>query len=136
MTTLPYTEGQLIYLTEITDMDRLIAHLTERVQQAPGAPEKGGFVWFFQQSADEDIPSLAVGIRDHRGALAWYDEENEFVPINGTNSTHADYFTWDAHHFSFPPSCEVPIELVHEAVREYVRTGARPACVEWRLDES
>lgn len=89
-----------------------------------------------QNSPEEDVPSLAVGMRRDRGALLWCEQDDKFVPVTGTNSGHADYFTWDSHHFCFSPGGEEPIDVVHEAVREYVRTTQRPTCVEWQLDES
>ncbi|SDL21558.1 Immunity protein Imm1 [Lentzea albidocapillata subsp. violacea] len=133
MTALSVLQRQEVYAVEVSDIDELISDMSEFVRQAE--TNSSGFVWFFQNSPDEAVPSLVVGMRRDRGALMWCEQDEGFVPVAGANLDHADYFTWDSHHFCFPPGSEVQINLVHEAVQEYVRTGQRPACVEWRLDE-
>ncbi|WP_433043009.1 Imm1 family immunity protein [Dactylosporangium sp. CS-033363] len=36
------------------------------------------------------------------------------------------------HAREFPPRCEVPIELVRQAFKEFIAGGgAKPACVQW-----
>ncbi|MEU3275204.1 Imm1 family immunity protein [Saccharomonospora sp. NPDC006951] len=37
----------------------------------------------------------------------------------------------DGHSFTQEPRSELPVETVYAAVREYVTTGQRPACVQW-----
>ncbi|SES44464.1 Imm1 family immunity protein [Actinokineospora terrae] len=91
-----------------------------------------GTVWWLSHITPEHDHCLTVGVRGHLGALTWDEEPGgTWIPANGTNTTHADYFTPDGDHNPQLPGTEVPYELVLEAVTEFIHTGARPRCVAW-----
>lgn len=101
---------------------------------APRQKPECGLTWFFVPARGDlfdTSPSRALGVRGDVGALMWFTATHEFVPATGSNVDTTDYFVADGHHFGMPPGAELPIEQVRAALREYVRTGERPACVEW-----
>lgn len=104
----------------------LVAEL-RRVNEQHG--RQGAPCWFLYHR--EEFPGLTVGVHGDRGALYWDDLDTPATPVHGTNAEHVDYFTGGVHHYTFPPSAELPLEHVLAAVTEFVRTGQRPTCVEW-----
>jgi hypothetical protein len=63
--------------------------------------------------------------------LVWSEPTQSFLPDGGANEEDVDYFTWESHHYPQQPGSEIPIDLVYQAVTEYVATKQRPTCIEW-----
>ncbi|HEX3784003.1 MAG TPA: Imm1 family immunity protein [Pseudonocardiaceae bacterium] len=117
-------------ITDYHDPAVLVALLREANERPADAPE-GGFVWLFRLGTNSGDPTLALGARGEIGALAWYEDKDEFVPVNGLNEEDADcYWTWFGHEAPMPPRSEVPIEQVTAALDELIRTHRRPTCLE------
>ncbi|QIZ33484.1 Imm1 family immunity protein [Saccharopolyspora sp. ASAGF58] len=110
--------------------------LVDAIRQLSQDPELGcPWSWTLSSLRDDlpwyEQPALSVGVRDaETGALAWQDQP-PMVPANGTNTEPVDYWLGGLHHTPMDAHTELPMELVLRAVAEYVRTGERPACVEW-----
>jgi len=94
-----------------------------------------GTVWFLRHGSNPDTPGLTAGVRGDVGALDWFGETATEVPVDGRNSDDVDYFTPSGHHNAMPPGSELPVERVLEAVAEFVRTGVRPASIDWRPED-
>ena len=54
-----------------------------------------------------------VGVRGKVGVLEWFTPTKGYVPANGVNVDHVDYYTFDTHVMVMEPGAEVPIEQVH-----------------------
>lgn len=107
------------------DLDLVRIMRDEIVQHPDTAP-----CWMI--SHGDRFPMLAVGLRGEVGALMWDLGTSALVPVEGRNTTDADYFLGNRDHSPFPPGTELPAEQVLAAVDEYVRTRQRPTCVEWQ----
>lgn len=119
-----------IALSDVVDVDGLVDELVELDRRGDGS--EAGFVWSFGPRGEFDDIGLTVGVRGEIGAITWYDDEHAYVPESGLNTAHVDYFTWHGHHFPQDPGAEVPVEVAFTALREYIATGERPTCVNWR----
>ncbi|HEX3783576.1 MAG TPA: Imm1 family immunity protein [Pseudonocardiaceae bacterium] len=120
-------DGQ-IDVSQYDDPADLVAQLRE-VNERPDP----GFVWFLTVGSQEEDPTLVVGVRGEVGALAWYDDDGCFVPVDGLNEDHAEYWLWAGHEAPMRPHSEVPVDRVYAAVEELVRTHQRPLRIEWEL---
>ncbi|MFD5563541.1 Imm1 family immunity protein [Kitasatospora griseola] len=95
-----------------------------------------------------DRALLASGFPDHEvmvgvsrdrnsGMLAFMDGDvgNIFTVGESGNESEAAYFL-AGHPMEYPESCEVPIALVREALKEFLLTGGKvPKCVEWKTSD-
>ncbi|ONI87981.1 hypothetical protein ALI22I_19705 [Saccharothrix sp. ALI-22-I] len=92
-----------------------------------------GRAWLLRAGVEDDLPTLAVGMRGEVGALEWIDHAGggRFVPVDGLNPDWAEYFLWGGIDQGMPPRAELPVQRVLEAVSEFVRTGRRPTSVDW-----
>ncbi|MDR7301004.1 Imm1 family immunity protein [Haloactinomyces albus] len=122
------------------DLSRLpdsidLAALIRQAQQDPQLGSTCSWVLSFSQEGVPwyMTPALLVGVRGDVGAVAWSDEP-PMVPTNGTNPEPVDYWLGGLHHTPMEPHTEIPIEQALAAVDEFVRTGQRPTCVEWRTE--
>ncbi|MEV4731844.1 Imm1 family immunity protein [Saccharopolyspora sp. NPDC049426] len=48
----------------------------------------------------------------------------------GRNADRVEYYTYDTHVMVMAAGAEVPLATARDALREYLRTGQRPTCVE------
>lgn len=116
------------------DTDTLVRTLRELSERdaARSAVSSSGFCWFFSAEPDDwEADSLVVGVRGNVGALEWFTPRQGYVPADGLNQEHIEYYTYDTHVMVLPPGAEIPIGTMCDALREYARTGQRPTCVEW-----
>lgn len=127
----------------MTDTADVLNEITIDIDQVPEGTNLVALIGTAARDAEPDwgtswvltatggMPQLVVGVRGERGALAWY-EPAETVPAHGLNHEPADYSLADMHHTPMPPGSELPIAEVLTAVSEFIRTGQRPTCVQWR----
>ncbi|MBM7770877.1 hypothetical protein JOD54_001081 [Actinokineospora baliensis] len=85
---------------------------------------------------EEEGPTLAFGVNNAVGFLQWHDGREVLVPVLGTNDEWVEYFVAGLHSTNVRPHAELPVELVLAAVVEYLDTGERPTCVEWKAGAS
>jgi hypothetical protein len=91
-------------------------------------------------------PLLPSGVPDHEllagvdrsrqvGVLAFMDDGNWVSLGKPTEQEEIAYYL--ARHWTgFPGNSEIPVELVRQAVKEFlVSGGQRPMCVEWQVPE-
>ncbi len=115
------------------DGNALFTHMAALDAAQSDQARNSGFYWIFTAApGDSNADSLMVGVRGKIGVLEWFTPTRGYIPTNGVNTDHVDYYTFDAHVMVMEPGAEVPIEQVHAAVVEFVRTGQRPTCVQWR----
>lgn len=85
---------------------------------------------FYLDVEDRRAPTLSVGIDGTRGVLTWWDGSTSWRPAHGANTEPVDY--WRAgHHSQVRAGHEIPADDVLSALREFLATRNRPACVEW-----
>ena len=129
MTTEPSTNVQDAYDVSVTtDATDLLTMM--RAVNGTQEDRTDGVLWWLHTGA-AGSGRLIAGVRGERGVLVWAEPKQTFLPRNGINEEDVDYFTWESHHFPQRPGTEVPIDLVYQAVREYVATEQRPTCLEW-----
>lgn len=84
----------LVDITGQHEPGPLVAAPREANESAP-LPRADGLVWLFRLGSRDADRTLAVGVRGEIGALAWYAEDDELVPVCGVNDDEADrYWTW------------------------------------------
>lgn len=93
-------------------------------------------------------PLLASGYPDHelmigvdrerqKGIIALMnpDEGNIFTVGDDGDSRDVAYFL-AGHRMEYPPGIEIPLNLVRDAVKEFLATGGRtPRCVRWQTSD-
>jgi hypothetical protein len=122
-------DGQ-IDVSQHDDPADLVAQLRE-VNERPDP----GFVWHFTVGTREADPTLVLGVRGEVGSLAWYENDDVFVPVGGLNEEEVDYWLWAGHEAPVRVRSEVPIGQVYAALAEVIRTHNRPECMTWVLSE-
>ncbi|WP_426510334.1 Imm1 family immunity protein [Dactylosporangium sp. McL0621] len=78
---------------------------------------------------------LVVGVdRGLRvGVIAFMDEDENWVPVGLTEPRDRVVYCIAGHVREFPEDCEVPLDVVREAVKEFLLTGGkRPTGIEWK----
>ncbi|GAA3087367.1 Imm1 family immunity protein [Streptomyces roseofulvus] len=95
---------------------------------------------------------VAVNTSNGYGALRWFST----VTPEGADESHVSRFVWISQNSEDPPSFDpglildpptpiyypreaaIPVAMVREALEEFcrVRTGERPRCIGWMLDQS
>ncbi|WP_175482912.1 Imm1 family immunity protein [Actinokineospora iranica] len=93
------------------------------------------WLWEFsrdRQEINDPQPILTAGVHNAVGVLEWREGEDVFVPVSGGNAHWLDYAAAGLRSYPVRPCAEVPVEMVHAAIAEFVSTGSRPTCVEWR----
>lgn len=125
-------EEQPVYDVTVIDDPEALVLMMRRLNGELADDRAGGVVW--QLLAGMDSPGgLVAGVNGDVGCLTWEAEDGtEYVPAIGSNDGEVDYFTWDGHHFVQLPGAEVPVDTALSAVREFVTTGMRPACIQWQ----
>lgn len=115
------------------DAEALISGMAEADRQREN-PE-AGLAWFLQRIPGEWAECLWAGVRGERGAVVWWSagaDQIGYVPADGLNTDHVDYYVAGGHVCPMEPGAELPISRVYDLVREYCRTGVQPAGVQWR----
>lgn len=96
-----------------------------------------------------DRPLLPSGYPDHElmvgvnrnlqvGLLAFMDGDvgNIFTVGGPGGNTEMNYYL-AGHRMEYPENIEIPVALVREAVKEFLRTGGSiPTCVEWKTSDA
>ncbi|SEB57702.1 Immunity protein Imm1 [Streptomyces sp. TLI_105] len=89
-------------------------------------------------------PMLPSGFPDHEfmvgvdsslqvGALTFGDENGSFTTVGGPGSREEPAYHFMGHRHEFPENCEVSLDLIRKAVKEFVLSGGkRPECVDWK----
>lgn len=134
MTTSFTRQRDLILPSDVTSVEDLIAEMDAANERQ--SPHDSGVFWFFETAVSREIEftlGFCIGVRGRLGALLWDDGERGLIPENGVNPGKIDYFTGGyGHHMMMPVGAEVPIEVAYAALREFIATGQRPTCVNWR----
>lgn len=123
----------LIEVSPGCDAEALINDMAEADRQREN-PE-AGLVWFLQRIPGEWTECLWAGVRGELGAVAWWSagaDQIGYVPADGLNPDHVDYYVAGGHACPVEPGAELPISRVYDLVREYCLTGAQPTGVQWR----
>lgn len=120
---------------ELDDLDPDV-DLVALIEQTSKVDLQCAWLWNITSTTDDvpwyQQPALIVGVRDEStGALVW-DDDPGFVPAQGSNTAPVDYMLGGAHHTPVDIGAEVPMSVVLDALREYLRTRQPPTCVEWR----
>lgn len=129
MSDAPLLDPADVVISPDTDADELVRQLRDADRERKH--DETGIVWFLQHNHGKYERCLTVGVRGDVGALMWFTDVDAFLPAHGTNVDDVEYFFTGGHLFVMEPGTELPIEHVHEAAREYVRTGQRPRSVTW-----
>jgi len=91
-----------------------------------------GRAWLLKAGGEDELPTLAVGLRGEVGALEWVDATGgRSVPLDGLNTDWVDYFLWGGIDQGMPAHTELPVQRVLQAVSEFIRTHRQPTCVNW-----
>jgi hypothetical protein len=83
--------------------------------------------------------SLVVGVAGDLGVLAWYGRDaadGMEVSSGGSNIEPVDYLLGGLYQQPFPPGCEISVDQVLTAVREFVATGSKPQGVCWQPERT
>ncbi|MEV7783164.1 Imm1 family immunity protein [Kitasatospora sp. NPDC088351] len=78
---------------------------------------------------------LVVGVDKELnvGLMSFMDRTENYVTAGPENSRNAPEYYLAGHWRSFPDQTEVSIDLVCEAVKEFLLSGGqRPVCVKWK----
>ncbi|MCG8917702.1 Imm1 family immunity protein [Actinokineospora sp. PR83] len=75
---------------------------------------------------------LTFGVHNEVGILVWEWGMSAAVPSTGTNTEWLSYSLAGLDESGVPPHAEVPVETVYSAVAEFLTTGERPTCVQWK----
>lgn len=78
---------------------------------------------------------LIVGVDGSTGlgVLAFMDENGNFATVGAPETREEPIYTLMHHRRELPEHCEIPVDLVRTAVKEFINTGGqRPTCVEWK----
>jgi len=84
----------------------------------------------------DETRALDVGLaRPDYSVLLWHDDDaDEVLASKGTIGTNTDAaFNFGGTWTHIPDRSAIPIELARQAAREFLTTGRRPTCVEWKL---
>ncbi|MFB7234858.1 Imm1 family immunity protein [Streptomyces sp. NPDC056269] len=76
-----------------------------------------------------------VGVNADRqmGAITFGCEEGSFSTVSDPESDDEPVYHLAGHDFYFPESCEIPLTLIRDAVKEFIFSGGkRPSCVAWK----
>ncbi|WP_181043655.1 Imm1 family immunity protein [Actinokineospora auranticolor] len=77
---------------------------------------------------------MAIDEND-RGILCREQGMEAYVPTIGVGDEWTSAYLAGLHESPAQPGSDVPVEVVYQAVGEYLATRARPTCVEWRREE-
>ncbi len=67
------------------------------------------------------------------GVLAFMDASGNWVPDGSSSGRVEVAYSEMGHRREFPEYCEIAIDLVREAAKEFMTTGGqRPTCVRWK----
>ncbi|GLZ38336.1 Imm1 family immunity protein [Actinokineospora sp. NBRC 105648] len=132
MTATPVTDRAYIDLESLpagVDLVREVRSLNEAGVEVP-------WMWVITEQAF-DIHSktqvmFVVGVNNAVGVLHWDAARRGDVPKTGTNPEWIGYFLAGSHESPVPPHAEVPIDLVYQALAEFLTTRTRPTCVQWQ----
>jgi hypothetical protein len=70
------------------------------------------------------------------GALEFYDHRGNLVTVGPPDSRVEVGYCIMGHLTEFPPHCEVPLDLIRAAVKEFCSSGGMlPTCVTWEAPE-
>jgi Immunity protein Imm1 len=70
------------------------------------------------------------------GVLEFMDASGNFVTLGQETGRGVVNYHIAGNPTEFPDRAEVPVELIRQAVKEFVTSGGqRPACVEWQVPE-
>ncbi|EWC63943.1 hypothetical protein UO65_0773 [Actinokineospora spheciospongiae] len=75
---------------------------------------------------------LTFGVNNTVGVLEWGLSAAAYVPTIGTNDEWSGYYLAGMDETNIPPYAEVPVDTVYAAVAEFLTTGERPTCVQWK----
>jgi hypothetical protein len=81
---------------------------------------------------------LLVGVDAHLqvGAVTFMDGSGNYATVGNSGSREDPVFHIMGHMTEFPEESEISIELVRQAVKEFVSSGGcRPECVAWKRME-
>ncbi|RCW42909.1 immunity protein Imm1 of predicted polymorphic toxin system [Halopolyspora algeriensis] len=118
--------GDGLTVTDPAGIDDLVARLSE--------PTAGpATIWHEQREPvaedtemlDHDV--LAV-VHDGYAYLSYIDAGNDFAILDGDPASPG----FAGEDIDFPPGSGVSTQLLAEALREFLRTGRRPAAVSWQ----
>lgn len=118
--------GDGLTVTEPDEIDALITRLSEPNAGAATVWHEG------REPADPDTGMLdhdmAATVQDGYGYLSYIDSDHDFAVLDGEAGSPG--FAGDD--IEFPAGSGVSTEVLAGALREFLRTGRRPASVGWQ----
>jgi ethanolamine utilization protein EutQ (cupin superfamily) len=116
-------------VSTVAELDELLdrLHADPAVRDAPPLVEL--------VTADESR-ALDVGLaRPAYSVLLWHDDDaDEVLASEGTIATDDDAaFNFGGTWTHIPDRSAIAVDLARRAAREFLTTGRRPTCVEWKL---
>ncbi|MFB7616474.1 Imm1 family immunity protein [Kitasatospora sp. NPDC056181] len=129
------------YLNSLEEVDTLIDELLA----GPANENLAQIIHLDRETIRLNIPGgRGTEIPDHEfqvgvdkelqvGVLLFIDRSGNFVTAGPANSRNAPEYYLAGHWSQFPDQVEISIDLVREAVKEFLASGGkRPACVSWK----
>lgn len=116
------------------DVDRVIDFLLSGEEEYHSAAK---FLSLSRQVLSSGFPDheFIVGVNPahHKGAIAFGYENYSLVTVGDSESTEEILYHVAGHEAYFPESCELPVDRIRNAVKEFVFSGGeRPTCVTWK----
>ncbi|MFD4905216.1 Imm1 family immunity protein [Kitasatospora purpeofusca] len=121
------------HLESIEDVDSLI----EALLSGPKNENLAQIIHLSRERVAFGWPDheLLVGVDKELnvGLMSFMDRVENYVTVGPESSRNAPEYYLAGHWRSFPDQTEVSIDLVREAVKEFLASGGqRPACVAWK----
>ncbi|GIF17247.1 Imm1 family immunity protein [Actinoplanes teichomyceticus] len=90
-------------------------------------------------------PLLSSGCPDHEllvgvngasnvGMLAWMDASGNFATLGVSEQQARGTYSIMGEWTEFPEDVEVPLEVIRQAVKDFLISEGRPTCVEWQTE--
>ncbi|PPK65965.1 immunity protein Imm1 of predicted polymorphic toxin system [Actinokineospora auranticolor] len=133
---MPLLEEEFIAIDEIAQGVDLVAAVRELNDSGVKKPWAWVLASNWEELGEGEIrSSMMFGVNNDRGILAWRQGWEASVPTIGVGTEWTTVYLGGMYDSSAQPGSDVPIEIVYQAVEEYLATRERPTCVEWRRGE-
>jgi hypothetical protein len=119
-----------VVLSTVDEVDALI----DRVRAE--SPQAAPILMDVHMSGEPYAQGLDVGIADDHGVIRYSGREWPRGVVStgdGPADGEAHPYFYMGHWREFPANAEIPLEVIRQAVKEFMESdGARPTCVRWQ----